>query len=301
MMGVGTGEGGNLAVTDLDIIEKSNLNRQFLFRPPDVGKLKSDTAVKAIQVMNPDLVGKFKVYKDPVGPDTEAIFGHDFFEPLDAVVNALDNVEARTYVDRRCVFFRKPLLESGTLGTKGNTQVVYPFLTESYSSSQDPPEKSFPMCTIKSFPNQIEHTIAVRFLQLVANDSGRKKGFKTFSMDLPKTSICTSLSPTFSNRRSRIPVINSKFYRHCRVSLSQLVPLRSKSASSGPVLNSKNNSRTRFNNYFTIFLKTLLHRPANLSGLAQSAVPSRSFSTGMMKNTSTLSFLLLNSMLRIMG
>jgi ubiquitin-activating enzyme E1 len=70
-------------------------------------------------------------------------------------------VEARTYVDRRCVFFRKPLLESGTLGTKGNTQVVYPFLTESYSSSQDPPEKSFPMCTIKSFPNQIEHTIAV--------------------------------------------------------------------------------------------------------------------------------------------
>jgi ubiquitin-activating enzyme E1 len=162
MMGVGTGgDGVNLAVTDLDSIEKSNLNRQFLFRPPDVGKLKSETAVKAIQVMNPELVGKFTVYKDPVGPDTESVFGHDFFEPLDVVVNALDNVEARTYVDRRCVFFRKPLLESGTLGTKGNTQVVYPFLTESYSSSQDPPEKSFPMCTIKSFPNQIEHTIAV--------------------------------------------------------------------------------------------------------------------------------------------
>jgi ubiquitin-activating enzyme E1 len=160
MMGVGTAEGVNLAVTDLDSIEKSNLNRQFLFRPPDVGKLKSETAVKAIQVMNPDLVGKFNVFKDPVGPDTESVFGNDFFEPLDAVVNALDNVEARTYVDRRCVFFRKPLLESGTLGTKGNTQVVYPFLTESYSSSQDPPEKSFPMCTIKSFPNQIEHTIA---------------------------------------------------------------------------------------------------------------------------------------------
>lgn len=162
MMGVGTGgDGVNLAVTDLDTIEKSNLNRQFLFRPPDVGKLKSETAVRAIQVMNPDMVGKFKVYKDPVGPDTESVFGNDFFEPLDVVVNALDNVEARTYVDRRCVFFRKPLLESGTLGTKGNTQVVVPFLTESYSSSQDPPEKSFPMCTIKSFPNQIEHTIAV--------------------------------------------------------------------------------------------------------------------------------------------
>ncbi|CAG8822451.1 16218_t:CDS:2, partial [Gigaspora rosea] len=63
------------------------------------------------------------------------------------------------YMDRRCVYFRKPLLESGTLGTKGNTQVVIPYLTESYSSSQDPPEKSIPICTLKNFPNAIEHTI----------------------------------------------------------------------------------------------------------------------------------------------
>ena len=64
-------------------------------------------------------------------------------------------------MDRRCVFFQKPLLESGTLGTKANTQVVVPFLTESYSSSQDPPEKSIPSCTVKNFPNAIEHTIQV--------------------------------------------------------------------------------------------------------------------------------------------
>jgi len=188
MMGVGTADGVNLAVTDLDSIEKSNLNRQFLFRPPDVGKLKSETAVAAIQVMNPDLVGKFKVFKDPVGPETEAVFGHEFFEPLDSVVNALDNVEARTYVDRRCVFFRKPLLESGTLGTKGNTQVVYPFLTESYSSSQDPPEKSFPMCTIKSFPNQIEHTIAVHpSASYLSNNSGPRRNSRNSSKNQLKT------------------------------------------------------------------------------------------------------------------
>jgi ubiquitin-activating enzyme E1 len=58
-----------------------------------------------------------------------------------------------------CVFYRKPLLESGTLGTKGNVQVVIPHLTESYSSSQDPPEKSIPICTLKNFPNLIEHTL----------------------------------------------------------------------------------------------------------------------------------------------
>lgn len=64
-------------------------------------------------------------------------------------------------MDQRCVFYEKPLLESGTLGTKGNTQVVIPHLTESYASSQDPPEKEAPSCTIKNFPNAIPHTIQV--------------------------------------------------------------------------------------------------------------------------------------------
>lgn len=160
MMGLGAGPKGKIWVTDNDQIEKSNLNRQFLFRPADVGKLKSDAAAKAVQAMNPDLKGKIVHMQDKVGPETENIFNEDFWENLDAVTNALDNVEARTYVDRRCVFFRKPLLDSGTLGTKGNTQVVIPHITESYSSSQDPPEKSFPMCTLRSFPNRIEHTIA---------------------------------------------------------------------------------------------------------------------------------------------
>jgi ubiquitin-activating enzyme E1 len=160
MMGLATGPKGKIHVTDMDQIERSNLNRQFLFRPKDVGKLKSDCAAEAVQAMNPDLVGKISSLRDRVGQDTEHVFHEDFWAGLHGVTNALDNVEARTYVDRRCVFFRKPLLDSGTLGTKGNTQVVLPSITESYSSSQDPPEQSFPMCTLKSFPNRIEHTIA---------------------------------------------------------------------------------------------------------------------------------------------
>ena len=64
-------------------------------------------------------------------------------------------------MDRRCVYYLKPLLESGTLGTKGNTQVVLPHKTESYSSTQDPPDKQIPICTLKNFPNEIHHTLQV--------------------------------------------------------------------------------------------------------------------------------------------
>ncbi|XP_018616303.1 ubiquitin-like modifier-activating enzyme 1 [Scleropages formosus] len=156
MMGLACGD-GEVIVTDMDTIEKSNLNRQFLFRPWDVTKMKSETAASAVKQMNPSI--RITGHQNRVGPDTEKIYDDEFFEGLHGVANALDNVDARMYMDRRCVYYRKPLLESGTLGTKGNVQVVIPFLTESYSSSQDPPEKSIPICTLKNFPNAIEHTL----------------------------------------------------------------------------------------------------------------------------------------------
>lgn len=157
MMGIGASEGGQVTVTDMDLIEKSNLNRQFLFRPSDVQRPKSVCAAKAVRRMNPAI--NVVAHENRVGQETERVYDDAFFESLDGVANALDNVDARIYMDRRCVYYRKPLLESGTLGTKGNTQVVVPFLTESYSSSQDPPEKSIPICTLKNFPNAIEHTL----------------------------------------------------------------------------------------------------------------------------------------------
>ncbi|KAI0796316.1 ubiquitin activating enzyme [Irpex lacteus] len=159
MIGLATGPKGAITVTDLDTIEKSNLNRQFLFRPKDLGKFKAEVAAAAVSDMNPDLKGKISSKQEPVGPETENLYNDEFFDNIDGVTNALDNVKARLYMDQRCVFFLKPLLESGTLGTKGNTQVIIPHLTESYASSQDPPEKESPSCTIKNFPNAITHTI----------------------------------------------------------------------------------------------------------------------------------------------
>ncbi|XP_055384682.1 ubiquitin-like modifier-activating enzyme 1 isoform X2 [Condylostylus longicornis] len=157
MIGIGTSANGEILITDMDLIEKSNLNRQFLFRPHDVQKPKSHTAAAAIHRMNPDV--KVTAYELRVGQETEKVFSEEFFGKLNGIANALDNVDARIYMDRKCVFNRIPMVDSGTLGTMGNIQVVVPFLTESYSSSQDPPEKSIPICTLKNFPNAIEHTL----------------------------------------------------------------------------------------------------------------------------------------------
>ena len=148
---------GNVVVTDLDTISLSNLSRQFLFRPKDIGKSKSTVACEVAKAMNPNI--QLKAYLEKVGADTEKVFTDDFMASLDMIVTALDNVEARLYMDQRCVSYSKPLLESGTLGTKGNTQVVIPNLTENYGASRDPPEATFPICTIKNFPSSSPHTL----------------------------------------------------------------------------------------------------------------------------------------------
>lgn len=157
MMGVSTGKDSVIHITDMDTIEKSNLNRQFLFRSKDVQQAKSTVAGRAITEMNPEV--NVKSYVARVGADSEAQFNDDFFESLSGVCTALDNVEARLYMDQRCLFYGLPMLESGTLGTKGNTQIVVPHKTENYGASRDPPEKSIPICTLKNFPNAIEHTL----------------------------------------------------------------------------------------------------------------------------------------------
>jgi ubiquitin-activating enzyme E1 len=157
LMGVACGPEGQIHITDMDRIEKSNLSRQFLFRAKHINHFKSACASEAAKEMNPDI--KIKAYQEKVGAETEHIFGDDFYDKLNGVCTALDNVEARLYVDQKCLFYRLPMLESGTLGTKGNTQVVVPHLTENYGATRDPPEKSIPVCTLKNFPNQIQHTL----------------------------------------------------------------------------------------------------------------------------------------------
>ncbi|KAK7387264.1 hypothetical protein VNO78_27922 [Psophocarpus tetragonolobus] len=157
LMGVSCGSQGKLTITDDDVIEKSNLSRQFLFRDWNIGQAKSTVAASAAAGINPSF--NIEALQNRVGTETENVFNDTFWENLSVVINALDNVNARLYVDQRCLYFQKPLLESGTLGAKCNTQMVIPHLTENYGASRDPPEKQAPMCTVHSFPHNIDHCL----------------------------------------------------------------------------------------------------------------------------------------------
>ncbi|KAL3944878.1 MAG: hypothetical protein SGBAC_001021 [Bacillariaceae sp.] len=158
-MDAGTGSKGSIIVTDMDTIEKSNLSRQLLFRDTDIGRFKSQAAKDAVGRLN-DAV-KIEYHTSKVGDGEESTpFDERFWSKrVSVVMNALDNVEARLFMDGQCVANEKPLVDAGTLGSKGNVQVVVPHQSEAYGSSADPPEPAIPVCTLKNFPYQISHTI----------------------------------------------------------------------------------------------------------------------------------------------
>nr|CCD14948.1 unnamed protein product [Trypanosoma congolense IL3000] len=156
LCGITCGPRGSFVVTDNDRIEVSNLSRQFLFREENVGQPKSSVAVSRMKSINAD--ARADARQDYIGTATEHIYHDNFWSELDVVVNALDNMETRLYIDQKCVNFHKILVEAGTMGTGGNVDIVVPGKTTSYSDGGAADSTGgIPMCTLRNFPYTSDH------------------------------------------------------------------------------------------------------------------------------------------------
>ncbi|KAI1740614.1 hypothetical protein F4680DRAFT_447936 [Xylaria scruposa] len=145
---------GEVHIVDLDTIDLSNLNRQFLFRHEHIKKSKAEIAKEAAQRFNPNV--KIIAYHANI---KDAQFGMEWFKSFRLVFNALDNLEARRHVNRMCLAADVPLIESGTTGFNGQVQVIKKGVTACYDCTAKEVPKSFPVCTIRSTPSQPIHCI----------------------------------------------------------------------------------------------------------------------------------------------
>ena len=158
MMGFCSNKDTKFIVTDNDNIEISNLSRQFLFKKEDVGKSKSDVAVHSVQQMNPNFKGEGMQTK--VCDETEAIFNEDFWNKQDFIIYAVDSVDARKYIDNKVILYQKPAVDSGTLGTQANSQIIIPYKTRTYNDrAPSGVTLKLPVCTLRHFPSLIQHCI----------------------------------------------------------------------------------------------------------------------------------------------
>lgn len=145
---------GEIHIVDLDTIDLSNLNRQFLFRNEHIKKSKALVAKESAGKFNPNV--KIEAYHDNI---KDPKFNVAWFKEFEIVFNALDNLEARRHVNKMCLAANIPLVESGTTGFNGQVQVIQKGKTECYDCVPKEAPKSFPVCTIRSTPSQPIHCI----------------------------------------------------------------------------------------------------------------------------------------------
>ena len=162
----------NIHVVDLDTIELSNLNRQFLFRQKDIGKFKADVACEFIKKKYPDI---------NIVPSHKKIqeFANDFYKDFDIIIGGLDNVEARSYINQKVhelVEFDEegnplpetviPFIDGGTEGFRGQAKVILPYTTSCFDCDTEiinTKRNTYAMCTIAENPRVPEHCIEYAF------------------------------------------------------------------------------------------------------------------------------------------
>ncbi|KAH6934556.1 hypothetical protein HPB50_025421 [Hyalomma asiaticum] len=137
----------HIDVIDMDTIDLSNLNRQFLFRKSDIGKSKAEVAAAFINQRVPGCQVKahFKKIQD---------YDESFYQQFHIVLCGLDSIVARRWangmllslVDQGSIV---PMVDGGTEGFKGNARVILPSMNACVDCTLDlyPPQEKCLACS----------------------------------------------------------------------------------------------------------------------------------------------------------
>ena len=111
---------GTIRIVDQDTIELSNLNRQILHWPKDVGRVKVDSAREKLSAMNPDM--KLEAIRETM--DESNIY--HLTEGFDIIVDAMDNITTRYSLNRAAFKHNIPFVHGAIYGLEGRVMTVIP-------------------------------------------------------------------------------------------------------------------------------------------------------------------------------
>ena len=147
-----------ISIIDMDTVEKSNLNRQFLFDHSSIGKYKSETAVEKINYYRQDNSLEIKSYIGNIKDEKK--FNEKFYSNFDLILNALDNNDARYFINNICIKSNIPLINSGSEGFIGMINWHIRGVTPCFACQKLIKEENIPICSIRLKPEKLEHCVA---------------------------------------------------------------------------------------------------------------------------------------------
>jgi molybdopterin/thiamine biosynthesis adenylyltransferase len=111
---------GHLVIADFDTVDTSNLGRQVLYTPDDIGKRKAEIAAKRLGALNPDI---------RITAITERLQGEALVEAVassDVVLDGCDNFATRFQVNDACVGAGRRLISGAAIRLEGQMAVFGP-------------------------------------------------------------------------------------------------------------------------------------------------------------------------------
>ncbi|KFF11320.1 thiamine biosynthesis protein [Chryseobacterium soli] len=108
---------GTIGIADDDIVSLSNLHRQILYTPDDVGLFKVDVAAKKLEQQNPSV--SVQPYRLRVSSSNVM----DLISEFDLIIEGTDNFETKCLLNDACVLAGKPLIYGAIYQYEGQVSV----------------------------------------------------------------------------------------------------------------------------------------------------------------------------------
>ncbi|WP_345990190.1 HesA/MoeB/ThiF family protein [Chryseobacterium sp. Chry.R1] len=108
---------GTIGLADDDIVSESNLHRQILYTPDDIGKSKVDIAAKKLQQQNPSV----KIIPFNFRVTSENVM--DLISDFDLIIEGTDNFETKCLLNDACVLTGKPLVYGAIYQYEGQVSI----------------------------------------------------------------------------------------------------------------------------------------------------------------------------------
>ncbi len=108
---------GTIGIADYDTISISNLHRQVLYTPTEVGLKKSAIACKKLQLQNPGV----SLIEHDVKITSKNVM--DIINGYDIIIDGTDNIETKYLLNDACVLNKKPLVYAAIYQHEGQVSV----------------------------------------------------------------------------------------------------------------------------------------------------------------------------------